>query len=281
MSDSPVVGWWQRQYKCFGFFFFTWMTQHTQHCSFFWLVMVMVLLPPITSFSVRFHWCRHFILYLHPPKIIRIEVSSVSCFFFVVVALLWLRFLINSSAVTSGTALIGDGSALSATSRSNTYPQRRGGHEPAYFRPNNVDFLQKSHLAIVFKISTIARRRCYQIGWCKTDDTTAAAASVAHCFSAIAKRHEGFPRNGTHDFVVVDVKSCIRYWDRCWMCPQKASVKLLRGERVVCRQKNRSSHTTASDTGRHIKSKEWIIEYNFTHSLLISSVFFLKKNETL
>ena len=109
-------------------------------------------------FRLRFHWCRHFILYLHPPKIIRIEVSSVSCFFFVVVALLWLRFLINSSVVTSDTVLISDGSALSATSRSNTYPQRRGGHEPAYFRPNNVDFLQKSHLAIVFKISTIARQ---------------------------------------------------------------------------------------------------------------------------
>ena len=184
-------------------------------------------------FRLRFHWCRHFILYLHPPKIIRIEVSSVSCFFFVVVALLWLRFLINSSVVTSDTVLISDGSALSATSISNTYPQRRGGHEPAYFRPNNVDFLQKSHLAIVFKISTIARRRCYyQIG-CKTNDTTdaAAAASVAHCFSAIAKRHEGFPRNGTHDFVVVDVKSCIRYWDRCWMCPRKGWRKVVEGEK--------------------------------------------------
>ena len=37
---------------------------------------------------------------------------------------------------------------------------------------------------------------------------------------------------------------------------EKAGVKLLRGKSVVCRQKNRSSYTTASDTGRHIKSKE-------------------------
>ena len=35
------------------------------------------------------------------------------------------------------------------TEMNRTYPQWKGGNEPAYFRPN-VGFFQKSHLAIVF-----------------------------------------------------------------------------------------------------------------------------------